>query len=385
MYRDTFNNQMELLPEFETIFSESSFEFETSVDSRTTKEYIKWVQQSLNTILGTKLAIDGDMGPNTRSAIRSFQRTKAGFKDPYITGKVGPPTEAALIKAGATSPPGTHISTPPPVSNCVNPQDITPAFRKFLTDVVVIITNSKKIAASLKPGIIAMIKAISSVENGIDITKMQVTSCSKIINPLLVGTAGTALAEIDVTNNLLRLTESVWQNAADFTATEDLYTLSEFFKTIAHEKRHATLGTTVRVSPTTVFNQGTAYFDAVRAQYRVEEILANAEEIAVAKRILPGYTVSSTVSQLIRRHWVIVEGAVNATELARLRSLIIQQLRTRYGFANNCDTAMTVGILMSMEIAEWHACFDNGNIYRKIPAGLNACKTNGKYNICFEY
>jgi peptidoglycan hydrolase-like protein with peptidoglycan-binding domain len=385
MNQNNFYKQTVLLPEFETMFSEMFFEYETTPVSRTSKAYIKWVQESLNSIMGLTLSTDGDLGTKTRSAIRSFQQNKAGFKGANIDGKVGPATEAALIKAGATSPPGTHIVVAPPTSHCTDAADITAAFRKFLADAPVIVMKSRKIATSIKPEIIAMLNAITAVENGVDINKLNVTTCTKIINPLLAGSGGSALAEIHMPTNTMRLTSEVFQYATDFVATEGLDKLSNFFKTIAHEKRHATLGATVLVSPAAAYNKSSAISDAAKAQYRTEEILANAEEIAVGKRLLPGYTVNEPTQQLIRKHWVIVEGMVNTTEVARLRNLIIQQLRNRYGFANKCDTAMTVGILMCMERGEWHACFDGGNIYRPIPAGLNACKTNDKFNICFEY
>ena len=40
--------------------------------SRSSPEYVRWVQQALNQALGLKLVVDGDRGPKTRSAIRSW-------------------------------------------------------------------------------------------------------------------------------------------------------------------------------------------------------------------------------------------------------------------------------------------------------------------------
>src|SRR5262245_34584491 len=67
-----------------------------------TAEYNRWVQSSLNQILGTRLAVDAQIGQQTRSAIRSFQQ-RAGLA---ADGKVGPQTEKALVAAGAPPPPG---------------------------------------------------------------------------------------------------------------------------------------------------------------------------------------------------------------------------------------------------------------------------------------
>lgn len=63
--------------------------------------YIRWVQTTLNKILGTRLTIDGILGAQTRSAIRSFQQPHGLAAD----GLVGAATEAALVAAGAPTPP----------------------------------------------------------------------------------------------------------------------------------------------------------------------------------------------------------------------------------------------------------------------------------------
>ena len=80
---------------------EADYELEEEVN-RQSPEYAKWVQQSLNEILGLRLAVDGITGTQTRSAIRSFQQREGLLVD----GIVGPQTEDALIRAGAGNPPG---------------------------------------------------------------------------------------------------------------------------------------------------------------------------------------------------------------------------------------------------------------------------------------
>jgi hypothetical protein len=69
--------------------------------SRKSPDYIRWVQRALNQILGLKLAVDGDRGMQTRSALRSFQK-QAGLG---ADGIVGEKTEAAMIAKGASAPP----------------------------------------------------------------------------------------------------------------------------------------------------------------------------------------------------------------------------------------------------------------------------------------
>jgi len=78
--------EFELIPELE-------FLNEAEIPpQKNSKEYIRWVQRSLNNILGLKLKEDGVMGMQTRSAIRSFQQ-KVGL---VADGIPGPKTHQAL-------------------------------------------------------------------------------------------------------------------------------------------------------------------------------------------------------------------------------------------------------------------------------------------------
>jgi peptidoglycan hydrolase-like protein with peptidoglycan-binding domain len=76
--------------------------------NRTSAEYIRWVQSSLNRLQSAGLAVDGISGPLTRAAVRTFQ-AKHGLDVDAI---VGPITEGALMSAGADPPPGW---VPPPL------------------------------------------------------------------------------------------------------------------------------------------------------------------------------------------------------------------------------------------------------------------------------
>lgn len=85
--------------------------------NRSSREYAMWVQASLNRMLGLRLAVDGIVGPLTRSAIRSFQQRHGLLVD----GIVGPQTEGALIAAGAGNPPGSSASPYIPPSTPAQP------------------------------------------------------------------------------------------------------------------------------------------------------------------------------------------------------------------------------------------------------------------------
>jgi peptidoglycan hydrolase-like protein with peptidoglycan-binding domain len=117
-FENIFNNKLE------TIYPEMEFEAMPVNVSRRDERYIKWVQESLNKILGLKLKVDGDAGTNTINAIKSFQ-LKNGID---AIGKVGPLTEAALIKANALIAAPTPVVTPVPGStfNC-SPAPAMPA------------------------------------------------------------------------------------------------------------------------------------------------------------------------------------------------------------------------------------------------------------------
>lgn len=75
--------------------------------NRKSRDYIRWIQMSLNKILGLNLSVDGLSGPKTSQAIRTFQLQKGLAPD----GVVGPKTEQALIGAGASPPPGASLGT----------------------------------------------------------------------------------------------------------------------------------------------------------------------------------------------------------------------------------------------------------------------------------
>src|SRR5882762_9434331 len=84
---------------------EASYELMSEV-SRSRVGYVQWIQQSLNQILSLRLAVDRISGPQTRSAIRSFQQQQGLVVD----GIVGPKTESALVAAGAAAPLGGGTS-----------------------------------------------------------------------------------------------------------------------------------------------------------------------------------------------------------------------------------------------------------------------------------
>lgn len=86
---------------------EQPLELEVEAVNRRSREYVRWVQRSLNQIMGSGLVVDGILGRRTRRAIRRFQSSHGLTVD----GIVGRRTQAALISAGAGPPPGTTITS----------------------------------------------------------------------------------------------------------------------------------------------------------------------------------------------------------------------------------------------------------------------------------
>lgn len=79
---------------------ELNFEAEPFVGST----YVRWVQRCLNRAMNLRLQVPGIMGPETRSAIRSFQ-SQQGLA---VTGIAGPETKEALNAACGGQGVGTN-------------------------------------------------------------------------------------------------------------------------------------------------------------------------------------------------------------------------------------------------------------------------------------
>ena len=75
-------------------------------------EYVRWVQSSLNQVLGLRLPVTGVMNAPTRSALRQFQE-RQGLR---VDGIAGPETKTALIaekrKSAGPSPAGASGAEP---------------------------------------------------------------------------------------------------------------------------------------------------------------------------------------------------------------------------------------------------------------------------------
>lgn len=264
--------------------------------------------------------------------------------------------------------------------DCQDRTDITADFRQFVRDVPGLIARASWDAGE-RTRIAQLANLLLHTEGAADIDHYNVISCRRIDNWLLG--VQDALAYVDSGASLVGLKREKADLMEAFRRTLDRDTLLEFMETIAHEKRHVTLAGATAV-PVSGLRPGRDSIAADRASYRAEEILAVAEEIAVrAQALREHYIVPQEIQFHLFRMTNMLRGWITEAEYARIRGIIIAQLRARYGFESGaCDNTITVGIVHSMENGEWHICNSaTGQIVRPRP-GLNYCEQNGRHRLC---
>lgn len=87
------------------------FKYLESEVNRNSPDYIRWLQESLNKVLGLRLTVDGIMGPQTRSAIRSFQQRQSLVADGVVDLKTENTLRLAVQQPQHTSPPLPNAPT----------------------------------------------------------------------------------------------------------------------------------------------------------------------------------------------------------------------------------------------------------------------------------
>ena len=268
-----------------------------------------------------------------------------------------------------------------PKKTCEDSLDITEVFRGFMRNYPKAIAAMPDLTAEQRQGYQAMLDVILKNEGGVDVMKWTVLSCKKINLDLAVGDE-TFSAYFSSADKTIGLSQPFVTKLT--TALQDKEAFLDTLSVLAHEKRHATLGSSVSV-PLSALKGDPTESKAQNAAYRVEEIMAVTEEIAV-RRLAVGsdYEVPEKIQRQFYRLSNQMRNWVNEDEAKRLRKLVIDKLRERYGFTDGCDTALTVGVVRCMDHNEWFSC-DRANhtIYGKIPEGLHIC-TDEKHAFCRE-
>ena len=267
-------------------------------------------------------------------------------------------------------------------ATCEGRRDITDTFREFVRDVPGLIASAPGLGEVERNRIDAIASFVLHSEDAADIDRYTILCCSRI-NLSLVGPRESVSAYVNAADRELGMLVNRFELMDEFRRTRDKEVLLRFLETIAHEKRHVTIGGAVRV-PVTGLRPGRDTSAAYHAAYRVEEILTTAEEIAIqAMALRENYIVPQEEQFKLFRLRNMLRGWVTEAEYERLRALIIQQLRARYGYeSGSCDNTLTVGVLHSMETNEWYTCNSaTGQIVRP-RAGLNLCERDGRHRLC---
>jgi peptidoglycan/xylan/chitin deacetylase (PgdA/CDA1 family) len=272
----------------------------------------------------------------------------------------------------------------PGLEECEGRVDITEDMRDFVRDLPHLMRHNPAISADQQRIFKQAFDKFFSTEAGFSVANYATVKCDKINLPQL-GMGETFDAYIDSEKHEIGLKTDKADLIYDFRKDKNPDQLTSLLETLFHEKRHRTLGRSLEV-PTSALKPGRDVSAALNAEYRSQEILATAEELAVG-RLTTGqlFRVEDEVQLKIFRQWNMVLGWVTEQEAARLRGVIISKLRERYPSGKaNCDSAMTIGVVTAMERGQWFACDPTtGHAIGRIPAGLNNC-TDADVTVCHK-
>jgi len=262
----------------------------------------------------------------------------------------------------------------PEPEECENRTDITKEFKDFLKNLPAVLQSAPDFTPEQRVSFQGEIDRFLQTERGVNVKTFKIVSCDKINSDLLIG-GEAASAQVDPAKKEIRLSKNTKKFIDDFEQNKDKTALINLIQTLAHEKRHVTLGSALKVDPNAVL-PGRPETVANKAEYRAQEILAVAEELAVARKAVgERYAVPVSKQEKLRRQNNMIRNYVTEQEYQHLRSVIIAKLRERYGFAKHCDNALTLGVVSSMDHNRWFECVSGapGGIVPPVPNDLNIC------------
>lgn len=137
----------------------------------------RWVQESLNTTIGSKLTVDGRRGPRTRDAIRQFQR-KFGLK---VDGTAGPETLRVLEREAG--PPKSYVPViMPPTQNGAQSHYPVQRYREVYAPKNVYINvvregNDVRVMAEFTPG---ESRAVTTIGGSNELSGRRITSPTEL-------------------------------------------------------------------------------------------------------------------------------------------------------------------------------------------------------------
>jgi len=275
-----------------------------------------------------------------------------------------------------------------PTDQCEGKEDITNEVRTFLRDVPSIVKGIPKLSEEAQKGFVAQFKDVMAPEGDVDLSKFKFLKCDKIHLDIEMfgGNYEAYGSKSEKVIGFSKATAAKMKEARqsdDPMAAADLQkdALEKVLTTIAHEKRHLTIKDAPKIGVSDL-KRGDSQITATQETYHAEEILAVAEEVAVA-RLAEGqeYGVSEATQRKIYRLRNMMKNFVTEDALKRVRQGIISSLRNRYGFERGCDNALTLGVVHSMDFGRWHECDSTtGELAprTRVPEGLNLCTVKGR-------
>lgn len=279
---------------------------------------------------------------------------------------------------------GAEKQVGPQDNECEGRLDYTVDFKRFRRDAHKIVRGMPGLSKQEQDDLIAITDAVFEPEGAADINQYKILACTKIYSSL-VGPGGSISGSINSGTKELRITRQLADYMVDLTdgTSTDKGQYVEVLRIFAHEMRHVSIGSVLDAKASGMNDQSDPKRKQELVTYRAQEILADVEEIAVARKGLgPSYEVSQAEQlELFRsanmmRHWAKPE------EFQRLRTLILNELRNRYG-SQKCDNSLIVGVMRVIDRGEWFDC-DMGpkRITGKIPDGVRPCEVNGEHQAC---
>ncbi len=273
----------------------------------------------------------------------------------------------------------------PQDNECEGRLDYTVDFKRFQRDAHKIVRGMPGLSKQEQDELIAITDAVFEPEGAADINQYKILACTKIYSSL-VGPGGTVSGSVNSGTRELRITRQLADYMVDLTdgTSTDKGQYVALLRIFAHEMRHVSIGSLLDAKASGMNDQNDPKRKQELVTYRAQEILADVEEIVVARKALgPSYEVTEAEqleifrSANMMRHWAKPE------EFQRLRTLILNELRKRYGASKGCDNSLVVGIMRVIDRGDWFVC-DMGpkRLTGKIPEGVKPCEVNGEHEAC---
>ncbi|MEZ4858747.1 MAG: DUF4157 domain-containing protein [Flavobacteriaceae bacterium] len=247
--------------------------------------------------------------------------------------------------------PNTNNTTP---ETCEGKEDISVIIRQLKSKAIEIIDNSS-LSNDDKAAKKQTVEVVFTNEGVFSINKTKFVACDKINIPQLSGAGGNGFSGYSSKDdNEIGGLKSFKEDANKVLNNKDLDALLRVITLLSHEKRHLTISGMPTVDKSDVQQGSTETNPIELSTYLVEEILVNAEEIAINHRFSNGeYSVPIPISSEIHRYWKRILSILTPQKAEEMKQYIIKELETRYS-SKDASNAISIGILNAMERGNWN-------------------------------